>query len=115
MPTSSWEPVAKFFGAESLPDSPIFEYTARLMSATYAAIGVFFTILALRPLDYGVMVPFSGWTTLLLGVVCAIIGFTVGMPTWWFMGDAGFCFVFGVLILVFWRQAKKITAQQSAT
>ena len=107
LPVSAWQSIAKVFGVESLPDSPLFEYVARLMSATYAAVGVFFIILALRPMDYGVMIPFSGWASVFVAVVCAITGHVVAMPTLWFLGDASFCLVFGVLILVFWRQAKR--------
>ncbi|GAI56900.1 unnamed protein product, partial [marine sediment metagenome] len=60
LPMSVFESIAKFFGIESLPDSPLLVYAARLMSTTYAAVGVFFIILALDPMKYGVMVPFSG-------------------------------------------------------
>ena len=106
LPISAWEPIAKFFGIETLPDSPEFVYAARLMSATYVAVGVFFVILALDPLKYGVMVPFSGIGAIFVGVVCAIAGLVAAMPTLWFLGDSLSCLVFGVLILVFWRQAK---------
>ena len=108
LPISVWESIAKYFGIESLhlPDSPLVEYAVRLMSATYAGVGVFFVILALHPMKYGVMVPFSGWAAMVLGVICAITGLVVGMPVLWFLGDALSCVVPGVLILVFWRQAK---------
>ena len=106
LPISAWEFIAKFFGAESLPDSPMVEYVVRLMLATYAAVGVFFIILALRPMDYGIMVPFSGLAAVVLGVICAITGLAVGMPLWWFLGDSLSCLVLGVLIFVFWRKAK---------
>ncbi len=42
LPVSAWESITKFFGIESLPDSPQFMYAVRLMSGTYAAVGVFF-------------------------------------------------------------------------
>ena len=107
LPVSWFESIAKFFGIESLPDSPQFMYAVRLMSATYAAVGVFFIILALDPGKYGVMVPFSGVGAVFVGVVCAIAGLLAEMPLWWFMGDSLSCLVLGVLILVFWQQAKK--------
>ena len=107
LPISAWESIAKFFGIESLPDSPLVPYAARLMSATYAGVGVFFLILALRPMDYGIMVPFSGLAAVVLGVVCAITGLAVGMPVLWFLGDSVPCVVLGVLILVFWRKAHR--------
>jgi hypothetical protein len=104
---SAIESITKFFGIESLPDSPQFMYAVRLMSGTYAAVGVFFIILALDPMKYGVMVPFSGLGAVFVGVVCAIAGLLAEMPLLWFMGDSLSCLVLGVLILVFWQQAKQ--------
>jgi len=107
LPMSVFESIAKFFGIELLPDSPLLVYAVRLMSATYAAVGVFFIILALQPMKYGVMVPFSGLGAVFVGVVCAIAGLLTAMPLWWFLGDSLSCLVLGVLILVFWQQAKQ--------
>lgn len=111
LPVSIWESIAKYFGMESLPNSPLFFYMAYLMSATFAGIGVFFIILALRPMGYGIMVPFSGLAAVVLGVVCAITGFTVKMPNLWFLGDSSSCLVLGILILVFWQRAKRATGE----
>ena len=107
LPLSALESLSKAFGIESLPDSPLFAYAARLMSATYALVGVFFIILALAPMKYGVLVPFSGLAAVLLGVVCAIVGLIEAMPALWFLGDSLSCIVLGVLILLFWRQANR--------
>jgi len=105
----AWEKMAKYFGAESVmfPDSPLVEYIVRLMSLTYAAVGVFFLILALQPMDYGVMVLFAGVSAVILGIACAIIGMIVKMPVQWFLGDSLPCLILGVLILVFWQRAKR--------
>jgi len=107
LPVSLWESIARFFGIESSPDSPQFIYAIRVGSGTYAGVGIFFIILALDPLKYGVMVPFSGLGAVFVGVVCAIAGLLTKMAFWWFMGDSLSCLVLGVLILVFWQQAKK--------
>jgi hypothetical protein len=107
LPLSTLESLSKAFGIESLPDSPLFVYAARLMSATYALVGVFFIILALAPIKYGVLVPFSGLAAVLLGVVCAIVGIIEAMPVLWFLGDSLSCIVLGILILFFWRQANR--------
>ncbi|MCP4259308.1 MAG: hypothetical protein GY774_17630 [Planctomycetes bacterium] len=107
LPVSSWQSIAKLFGVESFPVSQHLMYTVRVGSGTYAAVGVFFVILALAPLKYGVMVPFSGVGAVFVGVVCAIAGLLTAMPFWWFMGDSLSCLVFGILILIFWQQAKK--------
>ncbi len=109
LPISVWESIAKYFGIESLhlPDSPLVEYAVRLMSATYVAVGVYLAILAVDPMKYGVIIPFTGLAAVFLGVVCAITGLVVGMPVLWFLGDSLSCLVLGILILVFWQQAKQ--------
>jgi hypothetical protein len=111
LPISTFESIAGASGVESLPDSPLFLYAVRVMSATYVGVGVFFVILALHPLKYGVMVPFSGLAVVLLGVVCWVTGLIVRMPVLWFLGDSLSCLVLGVLMLIFWQKAKKTASQ----
>jgi hypothetical protein len=105
-PMSVWPRVTGLFGVESLPDAPVFVYFARLLSVTYGAIGVFFIILALRPEKYGVIVPFSGIVSALIGVTALITGTVVQLPAKWFLCDSLPCIVLGVLIFVFWQQRK---------
>ncbi len=107
LPLSVLESVAKAFGAQEFPDSPLVIYATRVMSATYVAVGVFFIILALDPMKYPVMVPFSGLAAVFLGLVCGITGLAVGMSPLWFLGDSLSCLVVGGLIFIFWRQAKQ--------
>ena len=109
LPISVCQSVAKFLGVESLPDSPVFSYALRTVSATYVGVGIFFVILATAPMKYGVLVPVSAISAFLLGLFCAIAGLVTAMPTLWFMSDALVCMVLGVLIFVFWRQAKRIS------
>jgi hypothetical protein len=106
-PVSGLESFVKLFGIGPLPDSPLFFYLARLISATYVGVGIFYIILALRPMDYGIMVPFSGLAAVALGIVCGITGFVVKMPNLWFFIDFLSCLVLGILILVFWRRARQ--------
>ena len=108
LPISVCQSIARFFGIESLPDSPLVAYAIRLMSATYGAVGVFFIILALNPMKYGPMVPFSGIAAVLLGVVCVVTGLAVSMPVLWFLGDGLPCIVLGALILAFWKKTKAV-------
>jgi hypothetical protein len=106
LPIGVLESIAKVFGGQAFPDSPLLPYAIRTVSATFVAVGVFFIILALHPMKYGVIVPFSGLASMFIGVVCAITGPAVGMPTLWFLGDSLSCLVLGVLIIVFWRRAQ---------
>jgi len=107
LPISVWQSIAKAFGVQLvLPETPLFVYMVRLMSATYVGVGVFLVILALHPVKYAVMVPFTGITAVLLGLFCGLTGLVVAMPLLWFLGDSLSCLVLGVLILVFWQQSK---------
>ena len=115
LPISAWESIFKFFGAESLhlPNSPLVEYVVRVGSAMAVATGVYLTILALHPMKYQVLIPFTGLAAVFLGVVCGITGLIAAMPPMWFMGDFLSCFVLGILILLFWQKAKvKKTIQE---
>jgi hypothetical protein len=98
--------IARAFGIEPTPDSPLLEYMVRLLFATYVGVGVYFVILALDPMKYGVLVPFTGVAALLMGLACVVVGVIAEMPPMWFLSDSLSCLVLGVLILVFWRKAK---------
>jgi hypothetical protein len=113
LPLSAWEGITEAFGIDALPDSPAFLYVARLLSAMWAATGVFLIILALDPLKYGVLVPFTGLSAICLGAVCGIAGSVAAIPTWWYLGDALSCLVFGTLMLMFWRWAKRAVSTVS--
>jgi hypothetical protein len=113
LPVSTWQSITKLFGVEPLPDSPLIVYLVRITSASYAIVGIFFIILALRPMDYGIMVPFSGLAAVVLGFVCALTGLTVGMPAMWYLGDSLSCIVVGLLIVLFWQKAVKKTNTQA--
>ena len=106
LPVSMLESFAKVFGVQAFPDSPLFEYVVRVSSAMAVAMGAFFVILALHPMKYPVLVPFSGLASVFLGVVCGITGLAVGMSPPWFLGDSLSCLIMGVLILASWKQVK---------
>jgi len=106
LPLSVLESFVKTFGIQSLPDSPLFIYAARVSSAMAVAAGVFYVILALDPVKYPVMILFSALAAVFLGLVCGITGLVTGMSPSWFLGDSLSCIIVGVLILIFRRQAK---------
>ena len=108
LPFSAWETIVKFFGEDSLhlPYSPLSEYAVRVASATSLASGVYLIILALNPMKYTVLIPFTGLAALFLGLVCGITGLIVKMPPLWFLSDSLSCLVLGILILLFWQNSK---------
>jgi hypothetical protein len=107
LPCSILCAIVRAFGIETTTDSPLLEYGARTTLATYFAIGVYLVILAMDPMKYGILVPFTGVAAVFIGVVCGITGLAVAMPLLWVLGDFVSCTVLGVLILVFWQQAKQ--------
>jgi hypothetical protein len=111
LPFSVYEAIGRSFGIEPLPDWPLFMYAMRTMAATFIGIGAYFIILALEPMKYKVLVPFSGLVAVFIGMVCVIAGTTAAMPVMWYLADALSCIILGSLILIFWQRAKKITQQ----
>ncbi|MFO7956258.1 MAG: hypothetical protein R6X33_04095 [Candidatus Brocadiia bacterium] len=105
LPMSALRSLAGVFGGGELPEAPVFVYALRVSSATYLAVGAFFILLARDPMRYGLLVPFAGGASVLVGVVCGVTGLLSGMPAGWFLGDFLTCTVLGILILVFWRRA----------
>ncbi len=108
LPVLTLEAAIKFLATESLgiADSPLFVYLVRVSSAMAVAIGVYLIILALHPLKYPTLIPFTGFASVFLGVVCGITGLAVGMSPPWFLGDSLGCLVLGILILASWQQVK---------
>ena len=107
LPLSMLESFVKVLGVQAFPDSPLFVYVLRIVSAMAAATGVYLIILALQPMKYPALIPFTGLAAIFLGLVCGITGMTVDMSTLWFLGDSLSCMVVGVLILVSWQQVKQ--------
>jgi len=90
---------------QPLPETAAMAYMFRAMCATYVAIGVFYLILAVDPMAYGALVPFSGAAAIFVGVACGLFGLISGVAPLWFGGDFLVCTAFGLLILIFWRRA----------
>lgn len=112
LPLSAWESIAKYFGVETLPDSPMFVYVARLTSAMWTMIGVFFIILAMNPAKYEAMIPFSGLAMVFLGMVCWVTGLVMGMPSRLVLSDSLSGIVLGTLIFALWNRAKRLQKKQ---
>jgi hypothetical protein len=115
MPISIWESIAKYFGVEALPDSPMFVYVARLTSAMWTMIGVFFIIMALNPEKYEAMIPFSGLAMVFLGMVCWVTGLVMGMPSRLVLSDSLSGIVLGTLIFALWNRAKRLQKKQTGS
>jgi hypothetical protein len=106
LPISMLESFVKVLGVQAFPDSPLFVYVVRVVSAMAVATGVYLIILALDPMKYPMLIPFTGLASVFLGLVCGITGLAVGMSPLWFLGDTLSCVIVGVLILASWKQIK---------
>lgn len=108
LPDSVWVAIIEFFGVESssLVNSPLAEYMLRAALAMTFIMGVFLVVLALFPVKYWALIPFTGLALLFLGVACAVSGLVSAMPATWFLGDSLSCLVLGALILLFWQRVK---------
>ena len=104
LPVSMLGSIVKVFGVQAFPDSPIFVYVLRIVSALAVATGVYLVILALDPMKYPALIPFTGLASVFLGLVGGITGLAVGMSPLWFLGDSLSCLIVCVLILASWKQ-----------
>ena len=114
LPLSTYNSLAKMVASTELPSDATFVYALRALSATYLGIGVFFILLALHPRRYDIMVPFAGIAAAFVGLVCLVIGLIHGLPTTWFVGDASFGILLGLLIVQLWRDSYQEDRNDSA-
>jgi hypothetical protein len=104
---------ANAFGVQIPTAEPFTAYFFRLSLATYGMIGVFFVILARNPLKYGGMLLLAAYGLLLLGVLILIGSIRYALPFITYIVDVIFCFITGLLILDFRREAIKREAIQA--
>ena len=93
------------FGLQMPTAEPYTVFLFRVCLATYGMIGVFFVILARNPLKYGEMLLLAAYGLLLLGVLDLIGSIRYALPFITYIVDVIFCFITGILILIFRREA----------
>jgi hypothetical protein len=99
---SAW---ANQFGVQIPTAEPWTVFAVRILFTTYGMIGVFFVILARNPLKYGEMLLLAAYGLLLLGILVLIGSIWYALPFITYFFDVIFCFITGVLILIFRREA----------
>ena len=99
---SAW---ANQFGVQIPTAEPWTVFAFRILFTTYGMIGVFFVILARNPLKYGEMLLLAAYGLLLLGVLVLIGSIRYALPFITYIVDVIFCFITGILILIFRREA----------
>ena len=96
---------ANLFGVQIPAAEPWIVFWVRILFTTYGMIGVFFVILAQNPLKYGSMLPLAAYGLLLLGILELIGSIRYALPLITFIVDVIFCFIIGILILIYRREA----------
>jgi hypothetical protein len=96
---------ANVFGVQMPVAEPWTVFAVRILFTTYGMIGAFFVILARNPLKYGEMLLLAAYGLLLLGILVLIGSIWYALPFITYFFDVIFCFITGVLILIFRREA----------
>lgn len=68
-------------------ESPMFLYLARSVSALYGFYGVVTWFLARDVNRYLPLIRFLAWAGLPMAVVLVAIGYTAGLPAWWYITE----------------------------
>ena len=90
------------YGVE-LPDDVMVQYCLRMACAVYTLVGVYFLVLARRPLYYIRFFNVGIAGLILAGMVALIAGMLLKLDWWGYVVDVAFFWITGVLLLVLSR------------
>ena len=90
--------------------SPLRVYAMGAACATWAFVGVFFLLVARDPTTYAPFLNLAIAGLLFVGLVCLITGAAVSMQPPWYLTDVAFCWVIGLLLLL-WRQSRGVARE----
>jgi len=107
---SSWSAA---YGLEEMSADPLWVYGMRAACATWAFVGVFFLLVARDPTAYAPFLNLAIGGLLFVGLVCLITGAAVSMQPPWYLTDVAFCWVVGLLLLL-WRQPRAVASEEAA-
>lgn len=100
MPWSFVTDQLQSLGAQALPPDPMLNYWLRMTAGAFTSIGLFFFLLALKPLKYSAMIPFAAGFLLFEGVLLLITNRLLHLPPLPSLFDAAFCLLIGSGILL---------------
>jgi len=106
-----WTAITRMFrlyGLSPLATQPVEAYVLRLGAALVGMVGVFFVLLALRPLHYGPMLFLAAFGLLAFSLLTLVGGLRYGFVLRAFLPDTIFCATTGALILFFRSRAVKM-------
>ena len=112
-PWSCYETCANMLGFGALPTGPAVVYGMRVMSAVSAFVGAYFLVLATNPRAYTPFLKLSIGGLMLVGLVCLVTGLALNMHPPWYLGDVLFCWIIGLLLLVWYPKAQAPSQSRS--
>ncbi len=101
------------FGDNDMSASPMRVYEMRAACATWSFVGLSFLLVARDPDTYRPFLNLGIGGLLAVGLVCLVTGVAVGMQPPWYLTDVAFCWVIGLLLLL-WRPARRVDPDASA-
>lgn len=114
LPWAMIENVYRWFGYEPIPDVPAAMYLFRIACGIFGLIGLYFIILAQNPLRYGPMLILSAYGLISFGLLCLVVGLILRMSPMFYIGDALFALVLGIVIVILSSKAQRISGEEEA-
>jgi hypothetical protein len=115
MPFSWMVATHRWLGLGEMPTGPVVEYLARSVSAFYALFGAICLVLASDLERYRPLVRFLALAVVLMSLVVLGVDLTAGMPWWWSASEGPGGVVFGALLFVLARPARRPCKQEETT
>jgi len=104
-PWSWFEGWVAMLGLGALPTGPVVVYGVRVVCAVSAFVGAYFLLLATNPRAYVPFLNLGIGGLIFVGLVCLIAGLALNMRPPWYLGDVLFCWIIGLLLLMWYPKA----------
>ena len=94
-------------GSEKLPSDPMLNYWLRMTAGAFTFIGIFFFILAAKPVKYSVFIPFAAGFLIAEGLILLTACLALHLPLLPSLFDSVFCLLIGAGIFLSSREYNK--------
>ncbi|MDI6752725.1 MAG: hypothetical protein QME07_07785 [bacterium] len=115
LPWAMVENAYRWFGYEPIPAIPTAMYLFRIACGIFGLIGVYFIILAQNPLRYGLMLSLGAYGLISFGLLCLVVGIILKMSPMFYIGEASFPLVLGIIILALSSKAQGMSEEEKKT
>jgi len=94
-------------GAEKLSSDPMLNYWLRMTAGAFTFIGIFFFILAAKPVKYSAVIPFGAGFLIVEGIILLTACLALHLPLLPSLFDSVFCLLIGTGIFLSNREYNK--------